>query len=227
MARRPNFTEFQKQVQFQHDKFPPEKFLIMHPTTRTENCDVVILPETPDPNSNKMVVIPADKSILRMITYFNAQLNENHTWKETDQNEKVETPVSGKSPINFIELHVKTDFEIEPSAIFQYIKSLYTNDQSFLTKKNCVSIYQLSSFWCDGYMSNEAVEFIKHNINEEIYRKIMGNIQLQSQLQDVVDRFTKFIFLKIKHPHLCFTFDRITEFETDLKKLDTSPFEIN
>merc|ERR1712178_20706 len=88
MARRPNFVEFQKQVQFQHDKFPPEKFLIMHPTTRTENCDVVVLPETPDPSSNKMVVIPADKSILRMITYFNAQLNENHTWKETDQNEK-------------------------------------------------------------------------------------------------------------------------------------------
>jgi hypothetical protein len=83
----------------------------------------------------------------------------------------------------------------------------------FITKKNCLDIFRLSKFWCDEFVATQAESFIKENIDKEIYKTIMKNVELQALLEVVVDKFTDFMFTQVKNTKECFDTYQIQKFD--------------
>ena len=106
---RPNFSQYQKTLLFQHDDFPENLYTIMHPTQNTAHSNVVLLPEKPL-SENKLLAIPVDKSILVMISYFNGRLNKENNWSEN----------INETGSAFIKLRIPNEFNLEPIDIFKY-----------------------------------------------------------------------------------------------------------
>lgn len=180
---RPAFKRAKLDLLFKHSDYPDDKYLILHPTYKTISPDIVLLPEKIDVETSKHVVIPADKSILKMVPYFSAQLNENHNWRELKND-------NGSS---FIEMKIRDDFNLEPKTIFHYIEHLYNNQKlEFITTESCIQIFQLSNFWSDDHISKRSEKFIKQNMNKNILKQIMKNPQLQDQLDSLVNSFLNF-----------------------------------
>ena len=197
---RPRLTEYRDSLKFKHDDFPKDEFWLMHPNLITNNCDVIILPFNQSPVTDLQVAIPVHKSLLAIIPYFKGQLNDTVEWKETK-----------KSKNGFITL--TTPEEVNAKSVFSYIKTLYSSNRSFITKNNCLDVFRLSKFWCDEFVATQAESFIKENIDKEIYKKIMKNVELQTLLEFVVDKFTDFIFTQVKDTSSCFDMFQIPKFD--------------
>jgi len=178
---RPNLNKYWDSIKFKHPDFPEDEFEFMHPTVRTTNCDAIILPFNNNPDLQKQVAIPVDKSILEMIPYYQSQLNNTVGWREM------------KESRNGIVL-LTTPEEVSAKSVFSYIESLYSSNQSFISKENCLDILCLSKFWCDEFVAIQAESFIEKNMDEEIYKTIRKNGELQALLEEVLDKFTASLF---------------------------------
>merc|ERR1712035_258440 len=77
---RPDIDDYYKTLKFRHEDYPPDKYEIMHPTLVTACADILIFPDIVE--NEKQVIIPVNGSLLEILPYFRAQLEENSGWRE-------------------------------------------------------------------------------------------------------------------------------------------------
>ena len=58
-----------------------------------------------------------------------------------------------------------------------------------LTKTTCLGILQLADFWCDDFMKNEALEFVKNHMDSDLAMNIFDNFGVHAILKDIVRKF--------------------------------------
>lgn len=145
----------------------------------TNSADFVILPDNPDPENKKQVVIPAHKDLMIMLPYFRAQLNKGSDWKELRSKTMLEVTVPLK---------------VDPKAVFSFVESIYDKKLKPLTQENCIDILKLSIFWCDDFMIEQSKHFIADNLNAEMCQVICSDFEISHHLQNLMTEVFKCAF---------------------------------
>lgn len=174
---RTDVESFKNTLKFTSTEYPPDKYEILHPCIRTVGADLVILPALEDTNS-RQVVIPVDKSFMKVIPYFKRQFEQN-VWKET---KSITTPagIKGKSVLNYIQSLY--------DSLYNEHHRKFGGTGAFpkFTEDNCLDIFELADYWCDQHMKRRVETYLVKRMRTKIFMAIVNKPSLVLSLQNVL-----------------------------------------
>lgn len=186
---RTDVESFKNTLKFTSTEYPPDKYEILHPCIRTVGADLVILPALEDTNS-RQVVIPVDKSFMKVIPYFKRQFKQN-VWKET---KSITTPagIKGKSVLNYIQSLY--------DSLYNEHHRKFGGTSAFpkFTEDNCLDIFELSDYWCDQHMKRRVETYLVKRMTTKIFMAIVNKPSLVLSLQNTLKLIADKKFEKIK-----------------------------